>query len=93
MSQTIGNIRVKTNSLPVANVNTGGVKIAVNSGNPTRVQSIQYIPAASQGSFSISDATDIEISNNLTGRGVLTYNENTQEFIVQDLPRLNGGTF
>jgi hypothetical protein len=93
MSQTIGNIRVKTNSLPVANVNTGGVKIAVNSGNPTRVQSIQYISAASQGSFSISDATDIEISNNLTGRGVLTYNENTQEFIVQDLPRLNGGTF
>ncbi len=93
MSQTIGNIRVKTNSLPVANVNTGGVKIAINSGNPTRVQSIQYIAAASQGSFSISDATDIEISNNLTGRGVLTYNENTQEFIVQDLPRLNGGTF
>lgn len=91
MSQTIGNIRVKTNSLPVANVNTGGVKIAVNSGNPTRVQSIQYIPT--QAAFSISEASDLEISNNLTGRGVLTYNENTQEFIVQDLPRLNGGTF
>jgi hypothetical protein len=57
------------------------------------VQSIQYLPGTLSPEFYIRDAKDIEISNNLTGRGVLTYNQTTQEFVVQDVPRLNGGTF
>jgi hypothetical protein len=67
------------------------VRVRVNSGTATRVQSIQYAPNTSD--FSVKNATDVEISDNLTGRGVLTYNQTTQEFVVQDVPRLNGGTF
>jgi hypothetical protein len=67
------------------------VKVRVNSSTSTRVQSIQYSPNTNE--FSVSNAEDVEISNNLTGRGVLTYNQSTQKFVVQDVPRLNGGTF
>lgn len=67
------------------------VRVRVDSGATTRVQSIQYLPNPLD--FAIKDASDVEISNNLTGRGVLTYNQITQEFVVQDVPRLNGGTF
>jgi hypothetical protein len=67
------------------------VRVRVNSATSSRVQSIQYAP--NTGDFLIKDAQDIEISDNLTGRGVLTYNQTTQEFVVQDVPRLNGGTF
>lgn len=67
------------------------VRVRVNNGGPSRVQSIQYSPNA--GSFNISDATDVEISDDLTGRSVLTYNETTKKFVVQDVPRLEGGTF
>jgi hypothetical protein len=66
------------------------VKVRVNSTSAVKVQSIQYSP---QGNYTLRDAADITISDNLTGRGVLTYNENTQQFVVQDLPTLNGGTF
>jgi hypothetical protein len=67
------------------------VRVRVNSATTSRVQSIQYAP--NSGDFALRNATDIEISDNLTGRGVLTYNQTTQEFVVQDVPRLNGGTF
>jgi len=88
MSQTIGNIRVKTGSLPVANVTTGAVKIAVNSVNPTRVQSIQYLPGKT-----VAGSQDVIIGSPLTSRSVLTYDETTEKFIVQDVPQINGGTF
>ena len=67
------------------------VRVRVNSATSSRVQSIQYAP--NTGDFSVKNAKDVEISDNLTGRGVLTYNQTTQEFVVQDVPRLNGGTF
>jgi hypothetical protein len=67
------------------------VRVRVDSGATSRVQSIQYLP--NMISFDIKDAADLQISNNLTGRGVITYNETTQEFVVQDVPRLDGGTY
>ena len=82
MTQTVSRVLVSTPS---------SVKVRVNNGAATRVQSIQYAP--NTGDFSVGGATDVEISDNLTGRGVLTYNQTTQEFVVQDVPRLNGGTF
>lgn len=69
----------------------GTVNVRVNSTPSVRVQSIQYIP--NLANYTISGAADVDISNNLTGRGVLTYDETNQEFVVQDIPRLNGGTF
>jgi hypothetical protein len=84
MAETISRVTVSSPS---------SVKVRVTNGAPTRVQSIQYLPNALSPEFFIRDAKDIEISNNLTGRGVLTYNQTTQEFVVQDVPRLNGGTF
>lgn len=67
------------------------IKVRVNDGATTRVQSIQYIP--NMGDFSLKNASDLTISNNLTGRGILTFNQGTQQFVVQDVPRLEGGTF
>lgn len=67
------------------------VRVRVDSGVTTRVQSIQYIPNVNQ--FSVKNAPDVTISDNVTGRGVLTYNQTTQQFVVQDVPRLEGGTF
>ena len=82
MTQTVSRVLVSTPS---------SVKVRVTNGAASRVQSIQYAP--NTGDFSVKNAKDVEISDNLTGRGVLTYNQTTQEFVVQDVPRLNGGTF
>lgn len=84
MAETISRVTVSSPS---------SVKVRVMNGAPTRVQSIQYLPGDLSPKFYIKDAEDIEISNNLTGRGVMTYNQTTQEFVVQDVPRLEGGTF
>jgi hypothetical protein len=84
MTETVKRVTVISPSI-------NAVKVRVNSGLPPRVQSIQYLPNPLD--FQIKDATDVEISNNLTGRGVLTYNQTTQEFVVQDVPRLDGGTY
>jgi len=91
MTQTIGSIRVKTSSLPIANVTTGAVKISVNSGNAQRVQSIQYLSNPSD--FSIVQAQDYQFENSANNNSVLTYDSTTQKFVVQNVPRLNGGTF
>lgn len=69
------------------------VKVRVSSGAATRVQSIQYIASGGSGGFSLKDASDLSISVNQSGRGVMTYNSDTQQFVVQDVPRLEGGTF
>jgi hypothetical protein len=84
MTETVKRVTVISPSI-------NAVKVRVNSGLPPRVQSIQYLNNPLD--FEIRNATDVEISNNLTGRGVLTYNQTTQEFVVQDLPRLDGGTY
>lgn len=91
MTQSIGSIRVKTSSLPVANVTTGAVRIAVNPNNPQRVQSIQYLPTA--GDFTVAGAKDVRFDNTANNNSILTYDNTTQKFVVQNAPRLNGGTF
>jgi hypothetical protein len=91
MSQSIGSIRVKTSSLPIANVTTGAVRIAVNQNNPQRVQSINYL--ANAGEFRVADASDVVFDNTANNNSLLTYDNVTQKFVVQNAPRLNGGTF
>jgi hypothetical protein len=91
MSQTIGSIRVKTSSLPIANVSTGAVRVAVNPGNPQRVQSINYLPVPSD--YTVSAAGDVVFDNTANNNSILTYDNTTQKFVVQNAPRLNGGTF
>ena len=91
MSQTIGAIRVKTSSLPIANVATGAVRIAVNGNNPQRVQSIQYLSAASD--FTVSQASDVVFENTINNSSMLTYDNTINKFVVQNAPRVNGGTF
>lgn len=91
MTQSIGSIRVKTSSLPIANVTTGAVRIAVNPNNTQRVQSIQYLPTAA--AYTIAGATDVQFDNTANNNSLLTYDNTTQKFVVQNAPRLNGGTF
>jgi hypothetical protein len=91
MSQTIGSIRVKTSALPIANVTTGAVRIAVNPNNTQRVQSINYLPDA--GSFRVLNAADVVFENSANNDSVLTYDNTINKFVVQNAPRLNGGTF
>lgn len=91
MSQTIGSIRVQTSSLPIANVTTGAVRIAVNPNNTQRVQSINYLPTP--GDFNVAQAGDVVFENTANNNSVLTYDNTIQKFVVQNAPRLNGGTF
>jgi hypothetical protein len=91
MTQSIGSIRVKTSSLPIANVTTGAVRIAVNQNNPQRVQSINYL--ATGADFRVEDASDVVFGNTANNNSILTYDNVTQKFVVQNAPRLNGGTF
>lgn len=91
MSQTIGSIRVQTSSLPIANVTTGAVRIAVNPNNAQRVQSINYLPTS--GDFNVAQAGDVVFENTANNNSVLTYDNTIQKFVVQNAPRLNGGTF
>jgi hypothetical protein len=91
MPQVIGSIRVKTNSLPTVNNTVGGVRIATNSNNPKRVQSINYLAAPSD--VIISQASDVLFLNTENNSSVLTYDNVTEKFVVQNVPRLNGGTF
>lgn len=91
MTQTIGSIRVKTSSSPITNVSTGAVRIAINSGNAQRVQSINYLSNPSD--VKVADATDVTFENTANNNAVLTYDNITQKFVVQNVPRLNGGSF
>lgn len=75
----------------VVSPSINAIKVRVNDGAVPRVQSIQYIPNVNQ--FSIKNASDVTISDDVTSRGILTYNQETQQFVVQDVPRLEGGTF
>ena len=91
MTQSIGSVRVKTSSLPIANVTTGAVRIAVNPGNPQRVQSFNYL--TTPGDFSIMNAADVIFENSANNASMLTYDNTIEKFVVQNAPRLNGGTF
>ena len=91
MTQTIGSIRVKTSSSPITNVSTGAVRIAINSGNAQRVQSINYL--SNPLDVKIANAADVKFENTANNNAVLTYDNITQKFVVQNVPRLNGGSF
>lgn len=91
MTQTIAKVRVVTSSLPIANNQVGAVKVSVNPGNAQRVTSLNYL--ASPGDFSVSQASDVSIQNTANNSSVLTYDSITQTFKVQNVPRINGGTF
>jgi seryl-tRNA(Sec) selenium transferase len=69
---------------------TQAINVRVNTAPSKRVNNIQYIPAAS---FSVSRATDVEILNTENNLSVLTYDDTVDKFVVQNVPRLNGGTF
>jgi hypothetical protein len=67
------------------------VKVSVNPGNTQRVKTFNYLPNATD--ISIADAVDVEILNSANNNSVLTYDSTIQKFVVQNIPRLNGGTF
>jgi hypothetical protein len=90
-TQTLGKIRVVTSSQPIANAQLNAVRVAVNPGNSQRVQSITYVPAP--GDYTISGATDVQFDNTANNSSILTYDNTTHKFVVQNAPRLNGGTF
>jgi hypothetical protein len=69
----------------------GTVNVRVNSSPSVQVKSIQYLPSRSD--FSIKQADDIVILNTANNSSVMTYDETTQKFVVQNVVRLNGGTF
>jgi hypothetical protein len=88
MTQTLGSVRVVTSSSPIANVSTGSVKVSVNPGNAQRVQSISYT-----SEMKVSNASDVAFENTANNNAVLTYDNITQNFVVQNVPRINGGSF
>lgn len=80
-----------TSPFPAANVSTGSVKVSVNPGNTQRVKSFNYLPNPTD--VVIANAVDVEILNAANNNSVLTYDSTVQKFVVQNIPRLNGGTF
>lgn len=69
---------------------TQAINVRVNTTPATRVRNIQYIRPTS---FSVIDATDVQFLNAENNLSVLTYDDTTDKFVVQNVPRLNGGTF
>ena len=67
------------------------VNVRVNTNPATRVRTIQY--SASGVPFNVSDAADVIFQNTENNLSVLTYDDNIDKFVVQNVPRLNGGTF
>jgi hypothetical protein len=68
----------------------GSIKVRVNTSPTVKVRNIQYSP--SQTLF-ISNAADVIFENTENNLSVLTYDDNIDKFVVQNVPRLNGGTF
>jgi hypothetical protein len=74
----------------MSNSTIGAIKVRVTNGAPTRVQSVQYSPV---GTVTLKNAVDVSIADNVTDRAVLTYNKTTEQFVAQDVPRIDGGTY
>lgn len=68
----------------------GSIKVRVNTSPTVKVRNIQYSP--SQTLF-LSNAADVIFENTENNLSVLTYDEQLDKFVVQNVPRLNGGTF
>lgn len=71
----------------------GTVNVRINTSPVARVRTIQYSPGSGGGTFSVSQATDVQFLNTENNLSVLTYDDTTEKFVVQNVPRLNGGTF
>lgn len=69
---------------------TQAINVRVNTAPATRVNNIQYLPATS---FTVINASDVQFLNAANNLSVLTYDDTTDKFVVQNVPRLNGGTF
>ena len=69
---------------------TRTVNVRVNTSPSVRVRNIQYAP--SQTLF-VSNAADVIFENTENNLSVLTYDDQLDKFVVQNVPRLNGGTF
>jgi len=67
------------------------VKVSVNPGNTQKVRAFNYLPNSTD--LVIANATDVEIQNSANNLSVLTYDSTIQKFVVQNIPRINGGTF
>jgi hypothetical protein len=70
----------------------GTVNVRVNTTPVARVRTIQYAPGAT-GTFTVGQADDVQFLNTANNLSVLTYDDTTDKFVVQNVPRLNGGTF
>lgn len=70
----------------------GTVNVRVNTTPVSRVRTIQYAPG-SAGTFNVGQADDVQFLNTANNLSVLTYDDITDKFVVQNVPRLNGGTF
>ena len=68
----------------------GSIKVRVNTSPTVKVRNIQYSP---QQTLFISSAADVIFENTENNLSVLTYDEQLDKFVVQNVPRLNGGTF
>ena len=69
---------------------TQAINVRVNTAPASRVNNIQYLPATS---FTVINASDVQFLNAANNLSVLTYDDTTDKFVVQNVPRLNGGTF
>ncbi len=69
---------------------TQAINVRVNTAPAARVKTIQYAPGSS---FAVRDASDVQFLNTENNLGVLTYDDTIDKFVVQNVPRLNGGTF
>jgi hypothetical protein len=67
------------------------VKVALNLVNTPRVKTFNYLPNPTD--VIIAQAIDVEILNAANNNSVLTYDSTIQKFVVQNVPRINGGTF
>jgi hypothetical protein len=67
------------------------VKVSLASVNAPRVKTFNYLPNPTD--VVIANATDVEIMNSANNNSVLTYDSTIQKFVVQNIPRVNGGTF
>jgi hypothetical protein len=69
----------------------GTVNVRVNTTPSVQVRSIQYLP--NRQDYTVKAASDVEILNTANNNSVMTYDETTQKFVVQNIVRLNGGIF
>ena len=66
------------------------MKIVVNNRN--NVGRVTFNKIAKVGSIQLTSLTDVDIAGQQNG-DVLVYNANTNTYVLQTLPRVDGGAF